>query len=655
MKHRRAAAASLGDRVRSATKWSLINTLVIRIGTFATGVILAREALSPRDWGLYALGGVVQAVLLSFNELGVSLAVVRWSRDPREFAPTVVTLATGSSLALYVVLWFAAPTVAGALGSPDAVGILRILCFAVVVDGLACVPNAVLTREFRQGARLTIDLVTFVVSSGLTLILAFAGWGAGSFAWGSIAGVMMALIGCAIAAPGYLRPGWDSATARELIHYGMPLAGASLFVLGTMNADSVVVGATLGPVALGLYRVAFTMSSWPVRAISETARRVSFAGFSRAVETKQALTDSFASGLSPLLLASVPACALLFALPGPIVRGVYGGQWSGSAGALRFLALLGLLRIIFELCYDFLVAAGRSRALLAVQALWLCALVPALIYGGHRNGLMGIGVAHVAVALVLIAPAYLLTLGAVGVDTRRVLAVCWRPVLGGVVVVGVALAVQQALGDSDLAVAVAGLLSTAAYVPIAVPLPMLRLIWGKVAGRFGATPEPEPAPEPSARPDRIKLKPLPRRADVRPDLLDFGPARDRGRGGDVVDSGDMLRREMDWKTKHGPEHEKAPEPARAATLELVRDGARDGAHDNGRAAAGDTGAPEFELDRELQEALDRSFDRTKDHRRGRARSRGHDFQSFLTSPGAAKTATTSTPDPGSPLHSAPEA
>jgi len=62
------APENLGDRVRSAAKWSLINTLLIRIGTFATGVILARGALTPRDWGLYAVGGVAQAVLLSFNE-----------------------------------------------------------------------------------------------------------------------------------------------------------------------------------------------------------------------------------------------------------------------------------------------------------------------------------------------------------------------------------------------------------------------------------------------------------------------------------------------------------------------------------------------------------------------------------------------------------
>jgi PST family polysaccharide transporter len=365
-------------------------------------------------------------------------------------------------------------------------------------------------REFRQRARLTIDLLTFMVSSGLTLLLAFRGWGASSFAWGGVIGVVVALVGCGIAAPGYLRPGWDRATARELIRYGAPLAGASLFVLATLNTDSAVVGATLGPVALGLYRVAFTMSSWPVRAISETARRVSFAGFSRAAESTHTLTEGFTSGLSPLLIASVPACALLAALPRPVIRAVYGDQWSGAAGALRYLAILGLLRIVFELCYDFLVAAGRSRALLTVQALWLAALIPALIIGAHHHGLSGVGMGHIVVAAALIAPAYLVSLRAVGVRPTRVAAVSWRPLLGGVVVVAVAVAVNHVAGDSDVAVAGACLLAMVAYVPVAVPLSAMRGVWRVAERRLGRGGRVGQQGERH----RVKVKPLPRRVDV---------------------------------------------------------------------------------------------------------------------------------------------
>ena len=98
----------LDRKVASAARWSLINTILMRIGTFGTGVVLARYFLGPAEWGLYAVGLLTLTVLLSVNEMGVSLAIVRWPGEVREFAPTVLTLSTLSSVILYVLLFLAA-------------------------------------------------------------------------------------------------------------------------------------------------------------------------------------------------------------------------------------------------------------------------------------------------------------------------------------------------------------------------------------------------------------------------------------------------------------------------------------------------------------------------------------------------------------------
>lgn len=105
------AAPSLGRKVGSAAKWSLVNTVVMRLGNFVTGIILARFFLGPEAWGVYGIAQTVLLVLLSANELGVSLAIVRWEGDPRRFAPTVLTLSAVSSCLLYAVLFAAAPAV----------------------------------------------------------------------------------------------------------------------------------------------------------------------------------------------------------------------------------------------------------------------------------------------------------------------------------------------------------------------------------------------------------------------------------------------------------------------------------------------------------------------------------------------------------------
>ncbi|WP_432018027.1 oligosaccharide flippase family protein [Streptomyces sp. 1222.5] len=460
---------SLGGKVRSAARWSLINTVVMRLGNFATGILLARFALGPAEWGVYGIAQTVLLVLLSANELGVGLAIVRWDGDPRRFAPTVLTLGAASSALLYAAIFVSAPAVAGLLDSPEATGVLRVMCLCLVIDGVAQVPANFLTREFAQGKRMVIDALNFVLSTAVTLVLAFAGWGAMSFACGAVAGNVAALIGCALAAPGTLRFGWDPQQARALLGFGLPLAGASLLALAVVNVDTMIVGSSLGQVSLGFYVLAFNMSGWPVRIISEAARRVSFAGFSRLAGSPQALAEGFGRALGVLVTGTVPLCVLLGGLAAPVVHLVYGSTWVPAAAALPWLMALGLVRIGCELAYDCLVAAGQRRSLILVQALWLVALVPVLVAGAHLNGMVGVSQGHVLVAAGLVVPAFLYALGRAGIGFGTIARACAWPLLGGAVMALVLLAARRILGDSAPALVLVGTAALACYVVCVLP------------------------------------------------------------------------------------------------------------------------------------------------------------------------------------------
>ncbi|MEU6297494.1 oligosaccharide flippase family protein [Streptomyces erythrochromogenes] len=463
------AAPSLGRKVGSAAKWSLINTVVMRLGNFATGIVLARYFLGPEAWGVYGIAQTVLLVLLSANELGVSLAIVRWEGDPRRFAPTVLTLSAASSCLLYAVLFATAPAVADVLGSPEASGVLRVMCLCVVLDGLSQVPAGFLTREFAQGRRMAVDGLNFVLSTAVTLLLAVQGWGAMSFAWGSVVGNVAALIGCCLAAPGTLKFGWDREQARALLKFGLPLAGASMLALGVVNVDTMVVGSTLDPLALGFYVLAFNISGWPVRIISEAARRVSFAGFSRLADTPQALAAGFARALGVVTAATVPLCVLLAALAAPVIGLVYGERWLPAAGALPWLMALGLVRIGCELAYDCLVAIGRRSSLIAVQGLWLVLLIPALVIGARGGGIVGVAQGHVVVAGVVVVPVFLFALHRGGIPLGTLVRACAWPLLGGAVMAAALLVLERYLGDSVPALLATAAAGTLAYAVCLLP------------------------------------------------------------------------------------------------------------------------------------------------------------------------------------------
>lgn len=462
--------AGLGRKVRSGARWSMINTLVLRVANFTVGVVLARTVFGPQAWGLYAISQLVLSVLLSANEMGVSLAVVRWEGDVRGIARTALTLSLASSTALCALLFFFAPSVASFLGSPGATSLIRLLSLCVIIDGFVCVPFSLINREFMQGRRLVVEAAGFVVTTAVTLLLAFAHLGAISFAWGNVAGNVVTLIGATVAAPFLVLPGWDRRRARELLKFGLPLAGASLLVLGTLNVDSAIVSATLGPAALGFYQLAFNISSWPVQSISAAARRVSFAGFSRLAGSRELLADGFTKAAAVLVALAIPACVLLITLSEPLIKTIYGARWTPAAESLSLLGVLGLLRVFYELAYDGLAAADRRPTLLVVQGLWLVVLIPVLLVGAATHGINGVSAGHVLVAVLVVGPAFLWSLRRIGITVGALLRRCLRPIIGGILMAVVSLAIIHFAGSGIVGLVAAAAAASVVYVPLILPM-----------------------------------------------------------------------------------------------------------------------------------------------------------------------------------------
>ena len=471
---RGAPGSHLGSAVRGALGWSFLNTFVGRVGASLVGIVLAR-ILVPEDYGTYAVALVTLNALLSLNELGVSLAIVRWPGDVGRIAPTVITLAVGFSVVLYALCYASAPVVSQALGDPEAAGVIRLLCVGVLIDAMTAVPAGLMTREFMQRRRLIIDTTAFVVVATVSIGLAVNGAGAWSLAWGSLAGSIVTGVLILVWAPHRYRPGFNRDVARELLAFGLPLAGASLLVFAMLNVDYMVIGSVLGPVSLGLYLLAFNLSSWPVNMFSSPVRRVALPAFSRLVDDPPRVARAFTTAWILLLAATLPAVVMLVVFAQPLIGFIYGENWLPAAQALPFLALLAGVRILGELGYDFLVAQGRSRAAMWVQALWLATLVPALIAGAHLDGIRGVAVGQAAVALLVVVPAIIVVVRRGGVPTRELVAGSRRPLVGSVLAAIGALVALVAVQGRFLELLIGGCLVLVIFGAVVYPMRGLAL------------------------------------------------------------------------------------------------------------------------------------------------------------------------------------
>ncbi len=446
-------SGTLVSRATRALGWSFVNTALARFGTVGIGIFLAR-LLGPHMFGTFAVAFVAMVALLSINDLGVSLAIVRWPGEPSEIAPTVATVSVLSSLLLYAGCFFGAPAFSGAMGAPAASPVIRVLALNVVISGVVAVPAELLQRYFRQERKMIADQVNTWVG-GVSVALASAGFGAMSLAIGQVVGALAAAVLFVIFSPLPLRFGFDVARARALFRFGLPLAGSSLIVFAVGNVDNLVVGHLLHATILGYYVLAWNLANWPINIFSQPVRSVAPALFSRLQHDQAAMRGGFLSAVSLLGSATLPVCLLISGSASALLEFVYGAQWAPAARALVWLGLLSALRVLFELMYDYFVVLGRSRVVLTVQVLWLLALVPALIVGARAGGIFGVGAADVAVAAFVVLPWYLYELTLAGIRRRAVAQKLWLPILAAVGV-GAAAAIAAKVIPSDLAALAAG-------------------------------------------------------------------------------------------------------------------------------------------------------------------------------------------------------
>lgn len=463
-------AERLGRAAGTGFFWSLLNNFVGRFGNFLAGIVVVR-LLAESEFGTYAVGLVVLTVLLSMNELGVSVAVIQRRGSVDDIAPTVVTLSILSSAVLTLAGFVLAPYIAEGMGAPQATWLIRLLVVGVLIDGLVAVPNALIMRALWQRKRLVIDSIAFAVGTPVTIGLALAGYGAWSLGWGAVLGNLVSGVLAYAWAPARYRPGWRREVVPELLRFGLPLAGASLLLLVMLNADYVIVGRELGPRQLGLYLLAFNVCAWPVTVIASAVRRVTLATFSRMQEESvEGGRDGFTKVAGLVLAITLPVCAGLSLYAPAVIEVLYGERWAEAADALRFLALLSVGRVAVEITYDYLAAIGRTASNIWLHLVWLVALVPALLVGTRLGGIEGAGAAHAIVVVVIVLPLLAVLLGRAGVGLGDLLRHALLPALG-VLALAVTAAGVHALGWGALAsLLVGGVLGGLVYFASVWPM-----------------------------------------------------------------------------------------------------------------------------------------------------------------------------------------
>lgn len=413
----------LGQLIAKSSAWMLASQWVGRLLGLMTTAILAR-LLTPDDFGLFAISMTVFGLLTALGGFNFQLALVKNQNTTRAHYDTAWTLSLLRSFVVSAILVILAPSLAGFFEDARLEKVFVILGAMAFLGGFENVGVINFQKDFRFDKLFNINICGRIVYFFLTVIVAVI-WRS---YWALVVGFCAERI-CVISL-GYImqeyRPRLSLKMWREILGFSKWVMSIGLLQYLNNRSPILLIAKFAEIQSLGLYSVAYKLSSVPSSDFVQPAAKPLFPGLVKVVNDRARVKGIYLNALSVLLLIGVPVAAGIALLAEPLVRVVLGEDWLAAVPLVEVLALFALLRVFLGGTYEVLLALDKLHVMTLLSGIRLVILLPLLLWGVSSAGAYGaalalVGATAVRVLLNIVALSLLLNL-----TIQELAASCWR-------------------------------------------------------------------------------------------------------------------------------------------------------------------------------------------------------------------------------------
>ncbi len=420
--------AGFAERVKSGVIWRSGSQIVGQLIAW-TATFLVIRLLSPADYGLVAMTGVVLTFLDLFKGWGFASALVREERtDSRRIGQAFAMLIVLNA-ALAAIQVAAAPLAARYFQQPMVADLLRVQALFYLANPFTALGHALLARRLEFKAQSRIDLAASVVSAATACACALAGAGIWTLVAAPAALWYTRAAGYILAARLWrVRPRFALNGAGAMIRYGAAMIGVQLCWFVQSQADVFIGGRALDPHRLGIYTTALFLTQILAAKFVPPLNEVAFAAYSRIQARPDMVQTAFLKSARLILLVALPFYFGLAATAEPLALAVLGPKWAETARIIPILALAMPMMTLQILCGPTITALGKARLALR-NGIAGALIMPAAFMVGIHWGSVGLAWAWLAGMAALLAATLAVSLPAIGVGFRA-LAGAIAPPLG---------------------------------------------------------------------------------------------------------------------------------------------------------------------------------------------------------------------------------
>ena len=434
---KRAAVGGLG--------WNVIRTVSSRLAGSLVFIFLAR-LLDPDDFGTVAFASVFVVLVSVLVESGFGEAIVQRDRVSATELNSAFWVNNALGLTLALVLLVSAETLSEALGQPELAAVLQVLSVVFLATALASVPQALLRRELAFRALAVRGLAATLAGGLVGIGMALAGAGV----W-SLVGQMVTVgvVGTVLL---WVMTSWrpgrtvSAASLVVLLRFSARIVGERLATFVSRRSDDFLIGLVLGPVALGLYTLAYRPLLILTETIIWTMEGVAFPLLSRLQNEAERRRRAFYTLTGACTAVAVPSFLALSVLGPEITRLAFGARWAGAIPVMQTLALVGIPHSVAYCIKAALNAQGRPEVSLRI-ALLTCVVNLVGFALVVRWGILAVAASYTVMGYVLVVVSIAVVVRVLELEARSYLLLFVAPIVSGLVMVVAVLGSKTVLGS----------------------------------------------------------------------------------------------------------------------------------------------------------------------------------------------------------------
>jgi len=378
-----------------------------RAVAFAKIAILAR-ILIPAEFGIFGIASLVLALLEILTETGVNIFLIQEKVELENYINTTWIVSIVRGIFICLLLFILAPFIAIFFKTPDAVGIIRVISVVPLLRGFINPGIIKFQKELLFSKEFIMRFTIFFFDGAIAIFFAIATRSAISLVAGLIAGSALEVIISHMLIRPRPRFEFDIEKLKSVIKKGKWVTISGIFNYLFENIDDAVVGRLLNAGSLGLYQMAYKISSLPLTEVADVVQKVTFPVYVKISEDPSRIKKAFGKSILATAILVIPFGFIFILFPETIVRIILGEKWLEISNLIRIMSFFGVLRALTAVTYPLFLSFKRQDLVSLITFIAILGLGITIIPLVKTYGIVGAGISSLTGAIFAIPTATVL-------------------------------------------------------------------------------------------------------------------------------------------------------------------------------------------------------------------------------------------------------